>query len=119
MIVYDTDKTRSIDIAYIDKFADYNENIKYFIVAVGLCEKKGIKTLQQRVKTESVSAERNIRSLKSLIYKYLENKWTYSYIDKLHDFVNKINLRTNRVINFAPIKLTKKGRSTLISLKAD
>ena len=119
MIVYETDEIRSIDIAYIDKIADYNKNIKYFIVAVGLCGKKGIKTLTTESEKKSVSAERNIRSLKSVIYKYLEDKWTYSYIDKLHDFVNKINLRTNRVIKFAPNKLTKKDVPRLILLGAD
>ena len=82
-----------------------------------LCEKKGIKTTESEKK--SAFAERNIRSLKSLIYKYLEDKWTYSYIDNLQDFVNKINSRTNRVIKLAPNKVTKKDVPRLMSLRAE
>ena len=63
--------------------------------------------------------ERNICSLKNLIYKYLEDNWTYSYIDKLQDFVNAINSRTNHVTNLAPTKVTKKDVPRLISLRAE
>ena len=50
---------------------------------------------------------------------HLEDKWTYSYIDNLQDFVNTINSRTNRVIKLAPNKGTKKDVPRLISLKAE
>ena len=43
----------------------------------------------------------------------------YSYIDKLQDFVNVINSRTNRVTNLVPKKVTKKDIPRLISLKAE
>ena len=49
----------------------------------------------------------------------MEDKWTYSYIDKLQDFVNTINLRTNRVIKLAPNKVTQKDVPRLISLRAE
>ena len=49
----------------------------------------------------------------------MEDKWTYSYIDKLQDFVNTINSRTNRVIKLAPNKVTKKDVPRLISLRAE
>ena len=60
-----------------------------------LCKKKGIKTYSTESEKKSAFPERNIRSLKNLIYKYLEDKWIYSYIDKLQNFVNAINSRTN------------------------
>ena len=167
-IVYDINEIWSIDLAYIDKLAKYNKDIKYLLVAVDcmsrylrvqplkskyatttaeafnqmiktekpkkvwvdkgtefkgsfktLCEKKGIKTYTTESEKKSAFAERNIRSLKSLIYKYLEDKWTYSYIDNLQDFVNTINSRTNRVIKLAPNKVTKKDVPRLISLRAE
>ena len=34
VIVYDIDEIWSIDLAYVDKLADYNKNIKYLMVAV-------------------------------------------------------------------------------------
>ena len=71
-----------------------------------LCTKKGINTYRTESENKAAFAERNIRSLKNLIYKYLDDKWTYSYIDKLQDFVNAINLRTIRVTNLAPNKVT-------------
>ena len=168
VIVYDINEIWSIDLAYVDKLAKYNKDIKYLLVAVDcmsrylrvqplkskyatttaeafnqmittekpkkvwvdkgtefkgsfktLCEKKGIKTYTTESEKKSAFAERNIRSLKSLIYKYLEDKWTYSYIDKLQDFVNTINSRTNGVIKLAPNKVTKKDVRRLISLRAE
>ena len=49
----------------------------------------------------------------------MEEKWTYSYIDKLQDFVNTINSRTNHVIKLDPNKVTKKDVPRLISLRAE
>ena len=77
------------------------------------------KTYTTESEKKSAFAERNIRSLKSLIYKYFEDKWTYPYIDKLQVFVNTINSRTNRVIKLAPKKVTKKDVPRLISLRAE
>ena len=76
------------------------------------------------MKKKTVFAERNIRLLKVLrnirllkgLIKYLEDKWSYSYIDKLQDFVNTINSRTNCVTKLAPNKFTKKDVPRLISL---
>ena len=168
VIVYEINEIWSIDLAYVDKLAKYNKDIKYLLVAVDcmsrylcvqplkskyatttaealnqmiktekpkkiwvdkgtefkgsfktLCEKKGIKTYTTESEKKSAFDERNIRSLKNLIYKYLEDKWTYSYIGNLQDFVNTINSRTNRVIKLAPYKVTKKDVSRLISLRAE
>ena len=44
-----------------------------------LREKKSNEPIQQRVK----NTDMNIGSFEGLIYEYLEDKWTYYYIDKL------------------------------------
>ena len=59
---------------------------------------------------------KNIPSLKNLIYKYLEDKWTYSYFNQLQSFVQTIKSRVNRVTKLAPNKVTKKDVPYLISL---
>ncbi len=84
-----------------------------------LCEKRGIATYTTQSETKSAFAERNIRSLKSIIYKYLEDKWTWIYIDKLPDFVNTINSRVNRVTKLAPNKVFKKHEPFFVSLATE
>ena len=66
----------------------------------------------------SAFAERNIRSLKEIIHRYLEEKWTYSYNDQLDPFVKTINSRVNRVTKLAPNNFTKKDVPRLVSLTA-
>ena len=83
-----------------------------------LCNKRGIHLYSTFSGKKSAFAERNIRSLKNFIYKYLEEKWTYSFIDKLDQFVKTNNSRVNRVTKLAPIKVTKKGVPRLVSLSA-
>ena len=53
------------------------------------------------------------------MYRCLEEKWTYSYVDKLDSFVKTIISRVNRTINLAPNKVTKKDVSRLVSLIAN
>ena len=81
-----------------------------------LCEKKQIQIYKTFSEKKSAFAERNIRSLKNLIYKYLEDKWTYSYINEFQNFVKMINSRTNRVTGLAPGKVFKKHVSSMVSL---
>ena len=70
------------------------------------------------MKKKSAFAERNIRSLKTIIHRYLEEKWTYSYIDQLDQFVKTINSRVNQVTKIAPNRVTKKDVTPLVSLAA-
>ena len=81
-----------------------------------LCQKNEIEAYKTFSEKKSEFAERNIRSLKILIYKYLEDKWTYSYINHLQIFVQTINSRVNRITKLAPNKVTKKDVPDLISL---
>ena len=81
-----------------------------------LCQKNDIEVYKNFSEKKSAFAERNIQSLKNLIYKYLEDKWTYSYINQLQSLVQTSNCRFNRVTKLAPNKVTKKDVPYLISL---
>ena len=83
------------------------------------CKNKKLEIYKTSNEKKSAFAERNIRSLKSLIYKYLEDKWTYSYIDQLQNFVQTINYRINRVTKLAPNKITKRDVPFLITLSVE
>ena len=72
-----------------------------------LCTKRGIHLYSTFSEKMSAFAERNIRCLKTIIHRYLEEKWTYSYIDQLDQFVKTINSRVNRVTKIAPNKVAK------------
>ena len=84
-----------------------------------LCNKRGIHLYSTFSERKSAFAERNIRSLKNFIYRYLEEKWTYSYINNLDQFVKTINSRVNRVTKLAPNKVTKKDVPRLVSLTVE
>ena len=81
-----------------------------------LCRKNEIELCKTFSEKKSAFAERNIRLLKNLMYKYIVDKWTYSYINQLHSFVQTINSRVNRVMKLARNKVTKKDVPYLISL---
>ena len=85
---------------------------------LALCKNKRIHLYSTHSEKKSAFAERNIRSLKNLIYRYLEDKWSYEYLSKLPDFVKTINSRVNRVTQLAPNKVTKQHVSKLISQTA-
>ena len=83
-----------------------------------LCTKLGIHLYSTFSEKKSAFAERNIRSLKKIIDRYLDEKWTYSYIDKLDQFVKTINSRVNRITKIAPNKVTKTDVPRIVSLAA-
>lgn len=96
-----------------DKGTEFKGEFKRF------CESKGIETYSTHSETKSAFAERYIRTLKNIIYKYLEKKWSYHYIKNLREFVDTINSRVNRAIGLAPKKVTQKHVPELISKVAD
>ena len=49
----------------------------------------------------------------------MEEKWTWTYIKDLPQFVNTINSRVNQVTQLAPNKVFKKHEPFLISLAID
>ena len=84
-----------------------------------LCNKSGIHLYSTFSENKSAFAEKNILSLKNIIYRNLEEKWTYSYLDKLDSFVKTVNSRVNRIISLAPNKVMKKEVPRLVSLIAN
>ena len=97
---------------WVDAGTEFKGNFKT------LCQRRNIAIYQTFSEKKSAFAERNIRSLKNIIYKYLEEKWTYSYISQLKNFVQTINSRISRVTKIAPNKVTKKDVPYLLSLNA-
>ena len=59
-------------------------------------------------------AERNVRSLKNIIYKHWENTWSCRYTYEVQFFVNTINSRINCVTGVAPNKVSAKHESKMI-----
>ena len=83
------------------------------------CQSNEIATYSTRSEAKAAFAERNIRSLKNLVYKFLENKWSYHYMNKMQSFVQAINSRVNRMTGLAPNKISKRHVPQLISLQAE
>ena len=48
--------------------------------------------------------KRNIRSLRNLIHRYLNGKWTYSNINKFYKIENTENSRVNWIKNWLQIR---------------
>ena len=94
-------KTKQPEKVWTDNGTEFKGEFKTF------CENKKIHLYTTENETKSAFAERNIRSLKNIIYRYLEDKWTWNYIKELPNFVNIINSRVNRVTKLAQIKFSK------------
>ena len=103
-------KQKKPERVWTDKGSEFSGEFKKF------CEKKEIHLYTTENATKSAFAERNIRSLKNTIHKYLGENWTWTYINELPQFVNTINSRVNRVTQLAFNKNFKKHEPFSISL---
>ena len=106
-------KTKQPKKVWVDKGTEFKGEFEK------LCTKREIIKYNTHSEKKSAFTERNIRLLKSIIYKYLEFEWTYSYIEKLQSFVQTINSRVNRVTKLAPNKVTRKHVPALVPLIAN
>ena len=95
-------KTKQPEKVWRDKGTESKGEFKTF------CENKKIHLYTTENETKSAFAERNIPSLKNLIYRYLAEKWTWNCIKELLNFVNVINSCVNRVTKLAQNKVFKK-----------
>lgn len=95
---------------WVDDGTEFKGEFKHF------CDANDINIYSTHSEKKSAFAERNIRSLKSLIYKYLHEYETTRYIDCLQDFVSVINCRVNRMIGMSPIQVRKTDEPRLTSL---
>ena len=75
---------------------------QFFGDMANFCEDVGIKRYRTYSETKVAFGERAIRTLKNLIYRYLEENDTLTYIKELQRFVDVINSRINRNIRLAP-----------------
>ena len=80
-------------------------------------QKSGLHLFSTCSETKSVFAERNIRSIKALIVKYLHENNTEVYHEQLQAFVDITISRINRVTKLAPNQVKKSDESLLVSLQ--
>ena len=81
------------------------------------CQQSGIHLYSTCSETKSVFAERNIRSIKALIFKYLHENNTEVYHEQLQAFFDIINSRINLVTKLVPNQVKKSDKSFLVSLQ--
>ena len=116
----------------MDKSSDTNNGVKYLLVCVDvfsrfvraqpmkskysadavlafkkMLRKKKIKMYSTRSETKAAVAERAIKSLKNIIYRYMEENGD-KYMRKMHSFVKTMNTRVNRSTSKAPKNVTNK-----------
>ena len=71
-----------------------------------LCQKKEKEVIKFLAGKKLAYAERNMPSLKNLLFKYLEDKWTNSYSNQRQSSVQNFKSRVSRVTTLAPNKVT-------------
>ena len=80
---------------WVDQGTEFAGEFKKF------CSAEGIETYSSRSETKAAFAERTIRSLKNISYRYMEVSG-YKYIHKLPQFIETMNSRNNRSIDLKP-----------------
>ena len=80
---------------WVDKGTEFAGAFKKFCVA------EGIQVYSTMSETKAAFAERTIRSLKNILYRYLED-FGYKYIYKLPQFITTLNSRRNSSIDMRP-----------------
>ena len=87
-----TKKNRPI---WVDKGTEFAGAFKVF------CAAEGIQVYSTKSETKAAFAERTIRSLKNVLYRYME-EFGYKYIHKLPQFITTLNPRRNSSIDMRP-----------------
>ena len=80
---------------WVDKGTEFAGAFKKF------CAAEGIKVYSTMSETAAAFAERTIRSLKNILYCYMED-FGYKYIHKLPQFITTLNSRRNSSIDMRP-----------------
>ena len=65
------------------------------------CRAEGIQVYSTVIETKAAFAERTIRSLKNILYRYMED-FGNKYIRKLPQFITTLNSRRNSLIDLRP-----------------
>ena len=80
---------------WVDKGTEYAGALKKF------CAAEGIQVYSTMSETKAAFAERTIRSLKKILYRYMED-FGFKYKHKLPRFIAALNYRRNSSINKSP-----------------
>ena len=80
---------------WVDKGTEFDGAFKKF------CTAEGIQVYSNMSETKAAFAERTIRSLKNIVYRYMED-FGYISIHKLPQFITTLNSRRNRLIDMRP-----------------
>ena len=80
---------------WVDKGTEFAGAFKKF------CTAEGIQVYSTMNETQATFAERTIRSLKIILYRYMED-FGYKYIHKLPQFIANLNSRRNSSIDMRP-----------------
>ena len=81
-----------------------------------LCTPEGIKVYSTMSETKAAFAERTIRSLKNILYSYMED-FGYKYRHQLPQFITTLNSRRNSSIDMRPNTVKKELRLYVYSLQ--
>ena len=96
---------------WVDKGREFAGDFSQF------CRENDIELFSTHGETKSAFAERNVRSLEAIIFKFLPENNTDTYIENLQKFVNVINCQVNRTTKLAPQDVEKSDVPYLISLQ--
>ena len=88
-------KKESTKKVWVDKGTEFAGAFKKF------CTAEGIQVYSTLNETKAAFAERTIRSLKYILYRYMED-FGYKYIHKLPQFIATLNSRRNSSIDMRP-----------------
>ena len=80
---------------WVDRETEFAGAFKKF------CTAEGIQVYSTMSETKAAFAERTIRSLKNILYRYMED-FGYKYIHKLPQFITTLNFRSNSSIDMRP-----------------
>ena len=83
------------NIIWVDKGTEFAEEFKK------LCKAEGVQIYSTMSETKAAFAELTIRSLKNILYRYMEDNG-YKYIHKMTHFVATLNSRRNCSIDLIP-----------------
>ena len=89
-----TERNRSKKI-WVDKETEFPGAFKKF------CAAEGMQVYSTMSETKAAFAERTTRSLKNILYRYMED-FGYKYIHKLPKFITTLNSRRNSSIDMRP-----------------
>ena len=93
-------KTNRPKKIWVDKGTEFAGAFKKF------CAAEGIQVYSIMSEIKAAFAERTIRSLKNLLYRYMED-FGYKYIHKLPQFITTLNSRRNSSIDMRPNTVKK------------